>query len=66
MSLYGETEAKPQHIFGNIYVIQKGDSFWSISKKYGCSATELARMNNKTIFSTLHSDDILKVPEKTK
>lgn len=30
----------------NIYVVKKGDSLWSIAKKYGISVDELKRINN--------------------
>ncbi len=32
----------------NIYVVKKGDTLWSIAKKYGISVDELKRLNNLT------------------
>ena len=45
----------------NEYIVQKGDSLWSISKKYGISVDELKNYNNlKT--NTLSINQILKIP----
>lgn len=42
------------------YVVQKGDSLWSISKKYGLTADELKEINNLTS-NLLNVGDVLKV-----
>jgi len=43
------------------YVVQKGDSLWSISKKFGISVDELKQFNNlKT--NTISINQILKIP----
>lgn len=45
----------------NEYIVQKGDSLWSISRKYGISVDELKNYNNlKT--NTLNINQILKIP----
>lgn len=45
----------------NEYIVQKGDSLWSISRKYGISVDELKNYNNlKT--NTLSINQILKIP----
>lgn len=45
----------------NEYIVQKGDSLWSISKKYGITVDELKNYNNlKT--NTLSINQILKIP----
>ena len=59
----GETADVPKNLTYGTYTVQKGDSFWSIASKYKCSSFELARINDKSIFSILHSGDVLKVPE---
>lgn len=45
----------------NEYIVQKGDSLWSISKKYGITVDELKNYNNlKT--NNLSINQILKIP----
>lgn len=45
----------------NEYIVQKGDSLWSISRKYGISVDELKNYNNlKT--NTISINQILKIP----
>lgn len=45
----------------NEYIVQKGDSLWSISKKYGITVDELKNYNNlKT--NTLSINQILEIP----
>ena len=46
------------------YVIQKGDSLWSISKKFGLTVNELKEMNNLTS-NLLTIGDTLKVKKET-
>ena len=46
------------------YTVQKGDSFWLIAKKVGCSMSELAKINGKSIYSIIHPGDKLKIPQK--
>lgn len=59
----GVTADVPKNLTYGTYTVQKGDSFWSISWKYKCSMFELARINDKSIFSILYIGDVLKVPE---
>lgn len=48
----------------NIYIVQKGDSLWSIAKKFNTTVSELKRINNlKT--ETLSIGQKLKVKETT-
>ena len=47
--------------FNDIYVVQKGDSLWSISKKYGLTVDELKRINNLTS-NLLSIGQILRIP----
>lgn len=44
------------------YVVQKGDSIWSIAEKMGIPDYELASANNISRQATLYIGDILKVP----
>ena len=45
----------------NEYIVQKGDSLWSISKKYGITIDELKNYNNLKS-NTLSIGQILKIP----
>ena len=33
---------------GNIYIVQRGDSLYSIARKFGTSVSEITRLNNLT------------------
>ena len=59
----GVTADVPKNLTYGSYTVQKGDSFWSIASKYKCNIFELARINDKSIFSLIHPGDVLKVPE---
>ncbi len=61
---YGVTADVPKNLRYTTYTVQKGDSFWSISRKLGCPMSELERLNNKSRFSLIHPGDVLRVPEK--
>ncbi len=60
---YGETNDTPRDLSYGTHTVVKNESWWSIARKYKCSMFELARINNKTIFSMLYVGDVLKVPE---
>lgn len=50
-----------------IYIVNEGDSFWKISRRlYGTGGryTEIAKLNNLDIETTLYPGDRLKVSEK--
>lgn len=49
----------------SFYVVKPGDSWWSISAKYGMSMYTLAARNGKTIYSTLHPGDRLTISGQT-
>ncbi len=61
---YGVTSDVPKNLRYTTYTVQKGDSFWSIARKPGCTMSELERLNNKSRFSILYPGDVLRVPEK--
>ncbi|WP_313530621.1 S-layer homology domain-containing protein, partial [Anaerotignum sp.] len=61
---YGETNDTPRDLSYGTHSVVKNESWWSIAKDYKCSMFELARINNKTIFSMLYVGDVLKVPSK--
>jgi LysM repeat protein len=47
---------------GFSYPVKKGDSYWSISKRFygtGTKADQLAKNNNRKIMDTLHKGDVL-------
>lgn len=47
------------------YLVKPGDSWWSISAKYGLSMYTLASRNGKTIYSVIHPGDRLTVSAQT-
>ena len=61
---YGATQDVPKNLRYTTYTVQSGDSFWSISRKLGCSTSELERLNNRSRFSIIFPGDVLRVPEK--
>ena len=61
---YGVTADVPKNLRYTAYIVQKGDSFWSISRKLDCPMSELERLNNKSRFSNIYPGDVLRVPEK--
>lgn len=61
---YGVTADVPKNLRYTTYTVQKGDSFWSISRKLGCPMSELERLNNKSRFSLILPGEVLRVPEK--
>lgn len=48
---------------GNTYTVKKGDSLWSISKKFGVTVDELKKHNNLTS-NLLNIGQVLKIPTK--
>ena len=61
---YGVTADVPKNLRYTTYTVQKGDSFWSISRKLYCPMSVLERLNNKSRFALIHPGDVLRVPEK--
>jgi nucleoid-associated protein YgaU len=61
---YGVTADVPKNLRYTTYTVQKGDSFWSISRKLYCPMCVLERLNNKSRFALIHPGDVLRVPEK--
>lgn len=61
---YGVTTDVPKNLRYTTYTVQKGDSFWVIARKLGCTMAELERLNNKSRFALIHPGDVLQVPEK--
>ena len=61
---YGVTADVPKNLRYTTYIVQKGDSFWLIARKLGCTMSELERLNNKSRFSIIYPGDVLRVPEK--
>ena len=47
------------------YVVKPGDSWWSISAKYGLSMYTLAQRNGKTIYTVIHPGDRLTISGQT-
>ncbi|WRS28006.1 S-layer homology domain-containing protein [Oscillospiraceae bacterium MB08-C2-2] len=61
---YGVVADVPKNLRYTTYTVQKGDSFWLIAHKLGCSMSELEELNNTSRFSTILPGDVLSVPEK--
>ncbi len=61
---YGVTADVPKNLRYTTYIVQKGDSFWRIAYKLGCTMSELERLNNKSRFSLILPGEVLRVPEK--
>ena len=53
----------PEGITTNTYVVQKGDSLYSIANKLGTTVSELKKENNLTT-NTLQIGEVLRVPTK--
>lgn len=60
-----QTSAQAKQTSGSTYTVQSGDSWWSISAKYGLSMYTLASRNGKTIYSVIHPGDRLTVSAQT-
>jgi len=50
-----------QTVHANSYVVQDGDSFFAIATANGMDPYDLAALNGKTIFDTIHPGDVLQV-----
>ena len=53
----------PEGITANTYVVQKGDSLYSIANKLGTTVSELKKENNLTS-NTLQIGEVLRIPTK--
>lgn len=53
----------PEGITANTYVVQKGDSLYSIANKLGTTVSELKKENNLTT-NTLQIGEVLRIPTK--
>jgi cell wall-associated NlpC family hydrolase len=47
-----------------VYEVKEGDSLWSISRKFGVSIEEIAKLNNIKIEKTLQIGEKLHIPQK--
>ena len=55
----GDTTSDTQ--LGDTYIVQRGDSLWSIARKYDTTVSELQKLNNLTT-TTLQIGQVLTVP----
>lgn len=46
------------------YTVKKGDSFWSIARKFKVNMYTLIKLNNKSISSIIRPGNVLKIPQK--
>lgn len=60
------TEAQNSNDSTKKYIVQAGESWWSIAQKVGLDMYQLAQLNNKTINDTIHPGDTLKISGKLK
>ena len=44
-----------------VHVVDKGEGFWGIGRRYGLTPERLAALNGKTVRDTIHPGDILRV-----
>lgn len=58
---YGETSIAPSFNFGT-HIVTKGESWWSIARKYKVNMFTLAMVNHKTIFTMFYVGNKLKIP----
>lgn len=58
------TAARPPTKKTGTYTVQKGDSFWLIAKKVGCTMAELKQLNGKSRYDVIYAGQVLKVPQK--
>lgn len=49
-------------VFTDVYTVQKGDSLWGLSRKYGVSPESLARNNGLELDGVLREGVLLQVP----
>ena len=59
----GVPYSPPEGITTNTYVVQKGDSLYSIANKLGTTVSELKKENNLTT-NTLQIGEVLRIPTK--
>lgn len=57
------TGTKYEPVSGDFYIVEKGDSLWSISKKFGVTVDQLKELNNLTS-NLLSVGQLLKIPTK--
>ena len=60
------TEAQNSNDSTKKYIVQAGESWWSIAQKVGLDMYQLAQLNNKTITTVIHPGDVLKISGKLK
>jgi len=56
------TDLSPTEPFTNTYMVQEGDSLWSIARSYRTTVDRLARENNLRAEDPIHPGTALKVP----
>ena len=54
------SSSNQENVSGNTYVVKKGDTLYSIAKKYGLTVNELKKLNNLSS-NTLNIGDVLNV-----
>jgi len=60
-----QTSAQAKQTTAGTYIVQSGDSWWSIANRYGMSMYTLAACNGKTIYAVIHPGDKLTVSSQT-
>lgn len=50
-------------VFATNHTVQKGESFWKISQKYGVSLVDILKANNASEKTTIYPGQVIKVPD---
>lgn len=58
----GQKITIPEKSSGKTHIVQKGETYWLIAKKYSVSLKELLSINNATETSVLYVGDTIKIP----
>ena len=61
---YGVTADVPKNLRYTTYTVQKGDSFWLISRKLGCTMAELEQLNNRSRYALIFPGEVFRVPQR--
>ncbi|MGN1097632.1 MAG: LysM peptidoglycan-binding domain-containing protein, partial [Clostridia bacterium] len=62
LSIFAAFALLSQSALAATHTVQKGDTYWTISQKYGVSLSALLKANNATESSVLYVGDIVTIP----
>ena len=58
----GQKITIPEKTFHKTHIVQKGETYWLIARKYGVNLKELLSINNASESTVLNVGDVLKIP----